>query len=65
MIDSYLRGIDLVLEEMLNQGAASIHKHTGSVNFDITPELVLKEMLKILVDIASDIKPKVFKQSYS
>ena len=62
-IFSYCDGIDAVLKEMMEEGSYSVHKHCGSLDFKYATELVLKEVLKILVEVSPNIKPKVFKES--
>lgn len=64
-IRSFDQGIDLVLDEMISQNSLSVHKHTGMLDCKYTPEQILKETLKILSDLASNVTPKVFKESSS
>ena len=62
---SYDKGIDLVFGELISRGSLSIHKHVGSLNCQYTPEQILKEILRVFAELASDIKPKVFKEASS
>ena len=52
-----------VFKSVLDEEAESVHRHEGYLENSYGAEFVIKEVLKIMNDLCSDAKAKVFKQT--